>query len=125
MKYKLLKQIESYHTIPIGNIFDIEEHRTTLDVLNPECSVSIEFLIAQWYIEKIEDKIQDPKFSVWEKIIYEDKNLIFFTEIKWIRILEWEVMYYLFDWFYKEENIKRASVECQDKKSKFYNIYPY
>lgn len=121
MKYKLLKQIEDNWSIPVWSIFECWE---ILSVDNPQCEIPVSILIRCGYIEKIEDKI-DPKFSVWEKVIYEWKDFTFFTEIKWIRILDWEVMYYLFEWFYKEEYIKRASEECQNKKSKFYWIFPF
>ena len=123
MKYKLLKQIEEKDSIKIWEVFETND--IFVVTTDEDWKIPITFLISQWYIEKIEDKIIDPKFSVWERVIYEDKNLVFFTVIKWIRILEWEVMYYLFDWFYKEENIKRASAECHDKKSIFNNIYPF
>lgn len=122
MKYKLLKQFDK-ESIPVWDIFNMQDDKyCTLDF--DDSKIFVEWLVKEWYIEQIQDII-DPKFTVWEKVIYECKNLIFFTEIKWIRILDWEVMYYLFDWFYKEENIKSASSECQDKESKFHNIFPF
>ena len=121
MKYKLLKSIpwcNSWEEFIWNNQF------TAYSCWNINYVNESYAKLHDDFFEIIQDTI-DPKFSVWERIIYEGKNLVFFTEIKWIRILEWEVMYYLFDWFYKEENIKRASEECQDKKSKFNNIYPF
>lgn len=53
MKYRLLKHIEQNDSLEIWAEFTIEDHRTTLDVDFPDCSVPIEFLITQWYIEKL------------------------------------------------------------------------
>lgn len=55
MKYKLLKQIEEKDSIKIWSIFDIWDHRTTLDIDIPECQVPISFLISQWYIEEVKE----------------------------------------------------------------------
>ena len=122
MKYKLLKQFDK-ESIPVWDTFDMQD-ATMCELGFDWTNVSLAWLVKEWYIEQIEDKI-NPEFFVWEKVIYEYKNLVFFAEIKGIRILDWEIMYYLFDWFYKEENIKRASKECQNKNSKFYWVYPF
>ena len=55
MKYKLLKQIEEKDSIQVWSIFDIWDHRTTLDIDIPECQVPINFLISQWYIEEVKE----------------------------------------------------------------------
>lgn len=55
MKYKLLKQIEEKDSIQVWSIFDIWEHRSTLDIDIPECQVPINFLISQWYIEEVKE----------------------------------------------------------------------
>lgn len=64
MKYKLLKQIEEKDSIKVWSIFDIWDHRTTLDIDIPECQVPISFLISQWYIEEVKENktIYDLKF---------------------------------------------------------------
>ena len=125
MKYKLLKHIEQNNSLEIWAEFEIEDHRTTLDVDEPDCSVSIDFLIAHWYIGKIEEKMKEPKFHIWDKVIYEGKNTIFFSEIKHIRFLDGKYMYHIVEWFFLEENLKLASDECKNKKSNFYWIYPF
>ena len=55
MKYKLLKQIEEKDSIKVWSIFDIWDHRSTLDIDIPECQVPINFLISQWYIEEVKE----------------------------------------------------------------------
>lgn len=55
MKYKLLKQIEEKDSIKVWSIFDILDHRTTLDIDIPECQVPISFLLSQWYIEQLKE----------------------------------------------------------------------
>lgn len=55
MKYKLLKQIEEKDSIKVWSIFDIWDHRSTLDIDIPECQVPISFLISQWYIEEVKE----------------------------------------------------------------------
>lgn len=55
MKYKLLKQIEEKDSIKVWSIFDIWDHRSTLDIYIPECQVPISFLISQWYIEEVKE----------------------------------------------------------------------
>ena len=55
MKYKLLKQIEEKDSIKVWSIFDIWDHRTTLDIDIPECQVPISFLLSQWYIEQLKE----------------------------------------------------------------------
>lgn len=55
MKYKLLKQIEEKDSIKVWSIFDIWDHRSTLDIAIPECQIPISFLISQWYIEEVKE----------------------------------------------------------------------
>jgi len=125
MKYRLLKHIELNDSLEIWAEFIIEDHRTTLDVDFPDCSVSIEFLIAQWYIEKVEDNLDAIKFYIGDKVIFEYAGEIIFSEVKHIRLMDWNYMYYVWEQWHDEHNIKLASDECQNKKSKFYNIFPF
>ena len=123
MKYKLLKQFDKC-SIPVWDTFDMwDKEYCSLDF--DDSKISIAWLIKEWYIEKIEEKIWEPKFHIWDKVIYEGKDVIFFSEIKHIRFCEWKYMYHIVEWFYLEENLKLASKEAWDKKSKFYWVYPF
>lgn len=125
MKYKLLKHIEQNDSLEIWTEFTIEDHRTTIDVDYPDCSVSIEFLIAQGYIEKVEDKLSAIKFHIWDRVIFEYGWEIIFSDVKHIRLMDWNYMYYVWESWHDEKNIKLASKEAQDRSSKFYQIYPF
>jgi len=77
MKYKLLKQIEEKDSIKVWSIFDIWDHRTTLDIDIPECQVPINFLISQWYIEEVKEAKTIYDLKKWDKYyVLDDWNEI-------------------------------------------------
>ena len=77
MKYKLLKQIEEKDSIKIWSIFDIWDHRTTLDIDIPECQVPISFLLSQWYIEEVKEPKTIYDLKKWDNwyVIEESGNI--------------------------------------------------
>lgn len=90
MKYKLLKQIEEKDSIKVWSIFDIWDHRSTLDIDIPECKVPISFLISQWYIEEIKEP----------KTIYDlKKGDTFWTIENCGYIQNWFMPFDYFEWF--------------------------
>lgn len=105
MKYKLLKQIEEKDSIQVWSIFDIWEHRSTLDIDIPECQVPINFLISQWYIEEVKEP----------KTIYDLETM----DIYWW-IQNWYVEKYavLSCWLYPRAELTCFLTEREAKRNK-------
>ena len=90
MIYKLLKQIEEKDSIKVWSIFDILDHRTTLDIDIPECQVPISFLISQWYIEEVKEHKTIYDLKNWDKYYYLNNNQIkVLMQSRW----DWEFSY--------------------------------
>jgi len=87
MKYKLLKYIEKEEdSIKIWETFETD---CTYVKIDNDWRIDIRFLIREWYIEEVVEKIDFSKF------IWRDKNSLV---IKWDNLLkswsDWAISYY-------------------------------
>ncbi len=70
--------------------------------------------------------MKTPKYFIWEPICYKDDLLVIFWRVESITIINWREISYWFWWrLFLEKEVMSAVLEARDKKSKFYNIYPF
>lgn len=129
MKYKLLKQIEEKDSIKVWSIFDIWDHRSTLDIDIPECQVPINFLISQWYIEEVKEPktIYDLKYEDTYFAINYPNKIVKYTSESWSFWVDCHTYCFLTEREAKRNKLLRELATRMDKwlpdEREFYTTY--
>lgn len=67
-----------------------------------------------------------PKYNIWENIVYKDELITYFWKIESIEIINNKmVTYNCWKRNFLENEIKLAVLEVRNKKSEFYQVYPF